>query len=320
METPVEIYAKSRRFGVTVVALLLVLACLPALAHGAGTDEWHDYANAAGRRSYLLHVPPDLRAGAPLVVYLHGCTQSAQDVAVGTGWSRLADRDGILVAYPEQTATADTNRCWRWFDSASQHRDSGEPSLIAGITQEIVDARGVDPDRVYVIGASAGGYMSSIMGAAYPDLYAAIGIVGGGPYDLTGVLAYEEMGPRARTMPTFVLQGTLDLTNPILLADAAVGQWLSTSDLADDGALNFSISRLPATEEHHGGLLGTPEEYPYTVKHYVDGAGASLLDYHVIHGLGHAWPGGDPAGSFTDPRGPGATEAAASFLLAHAMP
>jgi poly(3-hydroxybutyrate) depolymerase len=162
------------------------------------------------------------------------------------------------------------------------------------------------------------------MGAAYPDLYAGIGIVGGGPYatalDLTGVLAYAEMGSRARTMPTFVLQGTADLTNPLPLGEAAVGQWLGTSDLADDGALNLSVSRLPATVEHHGGLFGTPEAYPSTISHYVDGQGASLLDFWTIDGLGHAWPGGDPAGSFTDPRGPGATDAAAAFLLAHRMP
>jgi poly(3-hydroxybutyrate) depolymerase len=166
--------------------------------------------------------------------------------------------------------------------------------------------------------------MAGVLGAAYPDVYAGIGIVGGGPYatalDLTGLLAYAEMGSRARTMPTFVLQGTADLTNPLPLGVAAVDQWLGTSDLADDGALNLSVSRLPATVEHHGGLLGTPEAYPYTVSHYVDGDGASLLDFWTVDGLGHAWPGGDPSGSFTDQRGPSATEAAAAFLLAHRMP
>ncbi len=138
------------------------------------------YTNQAGSRPYKLYIPSRNQGQAlPLVVMLHGCTQTPDDFAAGTQMNVLAEQEGFLVVYPAQTSTANQSRCWNWFQVRDQHRDQGEPSLIAGITRQICSTYQVDRRRVYLAGLSAGGAMAMIMGVTYPDLYAAIGIHSG---------------------------------------------------------------------------------------------------------------------------------------------
>lgn len=321
------------RQALVLAVVLMVLA--PAPPPAAASTTWHTYANAAGSRRYLLEIPPRRHRHPALVVYLHGCGQSAADVAGSIGWSPLATRRGFAVVYPEEPNLG----CWDWLQRKDQHRGAGEPSILAGITREVMHRLRADRDRVYIVGASAGAYMAEILAVGYPDLYASLGILAGGPYglglnsvpDLTGRAIVHEMGPRARPVPVFVFQGTLDNVNPFAAGALAVQQWLGVYDLLDDGRLDGSFSRRPTSEETQtatgrpdpshpatcdqpclGGLLGI-ERYPYTVADY-----GSRLRFVAVHGANHDYTGAS-GGSYTDPTGPDLTGLAWSFFFRHTL-
>jgi poly(hydroxyalkanoate) depolymerase family esterase len=339
---------RSRRLSARTLAGLAVCAgMLGAAAPGpaSAASSWHTYSNAAGTRDYLLEVPAHPRRGAPLVVFLHGCNQTAAGVAHDTGWAELADQRGFIAVFPQEPPLpSDTvlRGCWGWEQSANQHRGAGEPSIIAGITSQVAAAERVDPRRVYVSGFSAGAYMANIMAVTYPDVYAAVGIVAGGPYGLStdmapdpsGQAIVDEMGPRKRAVPAIVVQATNDNINPFPAGFAAVQQWLDAYDLIDDGQRNDSVSRTPASIEAHatatapspgqpttcdelapclGGATGLGS-YPYTVAHYLDSRREPLLDFFTIEGANHDYTGG--SGTFMDPTGPSTTDATQAFLFA----
>ena len=215
-------------------------------ARDSGRFQERRFNNKAGSRPYKLYVPANHRGSSALVVMLHGCTQSPDDFAAGTRMNSLAEEHGFLVAYPAQIASANNAKCWNWFNPGDQIRDCGEPSLIAGITREVMDMHGIDPGRVYVAGMSAGGAAAAILGDAYPDLYAAIGVHSGlacgVANDLpSGFAAMRNGGiPRAggaatkdaRLVPTIVFHGTRDSTVHPSNADAVVAQRMSAAKLS----------------------------------------------------------------------------------------
>jgi poly(hydroxyalkanoate) depolymerase family esterase len=275
------------------------------------------HADGSGRRAYKLYVPASL-AGAggsspavPLVVMLHGCTQSPDDFAAGTGMNALAEERGFLVAYPEQPNTANPSRCWNWFKPEDQRRDQGEPALLAGIVREVMRAHPVDPRRVYVAGLSAGGAAAAILAEAYPDLFAAVGIHSGLPAgaarSLPAALAAMRQGavanrgaPGGRIVPTIVFHGDGDDTVNPRNAEAVVAQVA-----AGAGGLK---PRGPRRGEVEGGRAFSQVEH-------VDAAGRVLVEQWTIHGAGHAWAGGSAAGSYTDPKGPDASREMLRFFL-----
>ena len=271
------------------------------------------YSNKAGTRSYKLYVPANRRDGQPLplVVMLHGCTQSPDDFAAGTRMNRLAEEHGCLVAYPEQPSAANPQKCWNWFSPADQRRDGGEPSLIAGITRQVMRDHPVDPSRIYVAGLSAGGAAAAIMGAAYPDLYAAVGVHSGLPCgaarDLPSAFAAmrqggEKTGPCSDApIPTIVFHGDRDTTVHPSNGDGVVAQFKA-------GAVGLR------TVVEHGKV---PGGHGYSRTLHTDASGRVLCEQWTIRGAGHAWAGGSPAGSNTDRHGPDAAREMLRFFLAN---
>lgn len=276
-------------------------------------------SNSAGSRDYKLYIPSAHSSQAkrmPLVVMLHGCTQSADDFAVGTRMNHQAEQHGFLVAYPEQPLRANGSRCWNWFSPKDQRRDSGEPSLIAGITREIISGFRVDPHRVFIAGLSAGGAMAVLLGATYPELYAAVGVHSGLPACAaknvhTALKVMSDAGARTlRTsddgvpaMPTIVFHGDADST-------VAVGNGLVVS--AD--AVRAISRTSPLTRRSLTGRSEQGQDYALTT--YVDREGVARVETWILHGAGHAWSGGSPAGTYTDAAGIDASGALLDFFLA----
>jgi len=279
------------------------------------------FSNAPGSRPYKLYVPSGYRNQAvPLIVMLHGCTQSADDFAAGTRMNAVAEEKTCLVVYPEQIAAANASKCWNWFNADDQQRDRGEPALIAGITRQVMHDYCVDPRRVYVAGLSAGGAAAAVMGAAYPDLYAAIGVhsglAHGAASDMLSGLAAMRQGAAVngsvpgvtggrgqRTMPAIVFHGDRDTTVHPSNGDAVIAQ---------------AMPDIPLSERVQEGRA--PGGHAYTVTLHTDPMGETVLEHWSVRGAGHAWSGGSPAGSFTDPRGPDASREMLRFFLEHPRP
>ncbi|MFF0494309.1 alpha/beta hydrolase family esterase [Nocardia sp. NPDC004068] len=231
-----------------LAALLLTAAAFAFTAPTPATaDEGSvlaaDYTGPAGTRHYFVYAPPGDSSGRPLLVFLHGCgdmlsTDADPDPAVVRDdvLARLAREHGFVVAYPIQSPDANLLGCWNFTDPHDQHRGSGEPALLAGITEAVRDRYALDPHRVYLAGHSGGALMATIMGAAYPDLYTAISTWCSGAYatgtDITGTAAYTEMGPRARPIPALLVEATNDPLSSPPVGRIALDQWLATNLLA----------------------------------------------------------------------------------------
>jgi poly(hydroxyalkanoate) depolymerase family esterase len=280
------------------------------------------FSNHAGSRPYKLYVPSGYHGQAvPLIVMLHGCTQSPDDFAAGTRMNEAAEEHTLLVAYPGQIGSANQLKCWNWFREGDQQRDGGEPSLMAGITREIMRDYAIDARRVYVAGLSAGGAAAAVMGDAYPDLYAAIGVHSGlacgAARDMPSALAAMQQGSDGarhrvaglsrsgtrRVVPAIVFHGDGDTTVNPRNADSVVAQ------SAQGAAL-----RAQAEEGQ------VPDGHAYSRTLYADANGQTVIEQWVIHNAGHAWFGGSRAGSYTDPRGPDATGEMLRFFLEHPHP
>ncbi|MFL6635213.1 MAG: alpha/beta hydrolase family esterase [Massilia sp.] len=271
------------------------------------------FSNSAGTRRYRLYVPAKAASGPrPLVVMLHGCQQSAADFAAGTAMNRLAEEHDCLVLYPDQERSANSSNCWNWFDATHQQREQGEPSLLAGMTRKIVQEHGADPRRVYIAGLSAGGAMAAVMGAAYPELYAAVGVHSGLPVGaardlMSGLNAMKgkHLHGAGRTLhrrvPLIVFHGDQDVVVHPSNGTVLIRQFLG------DGTVR---------EIEERGTAGTGRGHTRTTA--LDDAGRAVAEHWVVHGAGHAWAGGDPAGSYTDAAGPDASAEMLRFFLSQA--
>lgn len=271
------------------------------------------YTSAQGSRDYRLYVPANRTDGLmPLVVMLHGCTQSPEDFAIGTGMNDIAEEFGCLVAYPAQPSGANAQKCWNWFRAEDQGPDRGEPALLAGIVQQVLRDQSADPSRVYVAGLSAGGAAAAIVAAAYPDLFQAVGVHSGlavgAAQDV--VSAFSAMrsataGKRQpRSVPTIAFHGLADTTVHPGNGDAVVTQALASRP---------GLRRTTLKGTAAGGRS-------YSVASHVGPDGRSMVEQWNIAGAGHAWAGGHASGSYTDPNGPDASREMMRFFLQHRKP
>jgi poly(hydroxyalkanoate) depolymerase family esterase len=266
------------------------------------------FTTDAGTRDYKLYVPSTYAGQpSPLLVMLHGCTQNPDDFALGTGMNVLAEEWNCLVLYPAQSQQANAHRCWNWFNAIDQKRDQGEPSIIAGLTRDLMARYVVDPEQVYVAGLSAGGAMSAIMGTLYPELYAAVGVHSGLPFaaahDLPTAMAAMKgdfrrpKGNKVRELPIIVFHGDQDTT-----VHPANGEEL------------IRRRRRHANEEIvvEPGRVPDGHAYTRTVHRHPDGT--IHAEHWLVHGFGHAWSGGNTLGTYTDSKGPNASREMMRFF------
>ena len=297
------------------------------------------HTEAGLTRAYILYLPPAVaspteRAPLPLVVMLHGCSQSPEDFAAGTAMNDLACEQGFAVLYPAQAQDANPGRCWNWYEPVHQQRGSGEPAVLASLTQSVITQHGLDARRVYVAGLSAGGAMAAILGQAYPDLYAAVGIhsglASGAANDLMSALSAMKHGRSAaptestndkdiagsaqapgasHPVPTIVFHGDSDGVvhpdNGMQAIEAAIAT----------GELDIMDSTAPMAVVEQGvspkGRGYTRTTHPHADIHL------NQAEHWLLHGGGHAWSGGSAQGSFTDPDGPDATREMWRFFSTH---
>jgi poly(hydroxyalkanoate) depolymerase family esterase len=289
------------------------------------------YSHATLTRRYKLYVPAGNSAQQrPLVVMLHGCTQNPDDFAAGTGMNERAQQHGFFVLYPEQSQDANPQRCWNWFKHNHQRRGSGEPALIASMTQAIMKDHQIDPARVYIAGLSAGGAMATIVADAYPDIFAAVGVHSGLPTGAasnvaealaamnsgqSGYLAkgrqsggiipsafgVQQADSAQKALPTIVFHGDQDRT-----VHPRNGEQVIASALSNATA---TTPRMVQSTSSNG--------RSYTSATHLDDTGKAVAEHWLIHGAGHAWSGGNAKGSYTDAKGPDATAEMLRFFFEH---
>lgn len=302
---------------------------------------WQKYihSNSAGTLSYFVYTPLNYRVGkpVPLILMLHGCTQTAVELAAGTRMNELAEQHHFIVVYPQQTNNNNRSLCWNWFEPSNQVRDHGEPAIIAGIVQAIQrnTARWtIDPRRIYVTGLSAGGAMATILGIAYPELFASIGVHSGLAYRAAtnmmdglkamhrggpdpvkqGQAAYIAMGSAARVVPLIVFHGTNDSLVHPMNGDMVVQQWMYVNHLASQGtyAAKFNQPSHRETRRVQG-------RYAYTMYKWADAYGREVQEYWKVDSMGHGWSGGSPGNGYVNPSGPDASLAMYQFFMRHPM-
>jgi poly(hydroxyalkanoate) depolymerase family esterase len=282
--------------------------------------------------SYRLHLPQPGPPLPPLLVMLHGCLQDAASFAAAT---RTLEQAGTaIVLFPEQSAAANPQRCWNWFDPANRHRDGGEAAAIAALTRQLAAEHGADPARVYVAGISAGGMMAAVMAATYPDLYAALGVHSAGAFPTAasvaealavmrgegldegsaaaaGDAALAAMGDRRRSMPAVIVHGSEDAVVSPANARQAMHAWWRVHQRAT------GLAAPPAVSLETGSSNGRD----WTVERWGSlPGGPLLLEQWEVHGLGHAWSGGVDGGSYADPAGPDAAGIMLRFLFQQRQP
>ena len=295
------------------------------------------FTGATGTRAFKLFAPADFEGESlPLVVMLHGCTQDPDDFAAGTRMNELAQAEGFFVLYPAQAARSNSHKCWNWFSPADQRRGAGEPALLAGMVRHVLQTHSIDPDRVYVAGLSAGGAMAAILASEYPDLFAAAGVhsgvAAGAASDVPSAFSVMKNGPAAAPSwpstgathwPTPARDTKVD--TPPRRAPAPVIVFHGDADATvtavnGDAVIAAALDGIDAVAEKVAGNADADQRRIRRTVWRAANASAdapTLAEHWLVEGAPHAWSGGSPTGSYTDPEGPDASREMLRFFLAH---
>ena len=289
----------------------------------------------AGRRPYLLYLPKGYSAAKrlPMVVMLHGCRQDADTFAHVTRMNGIADRENFLVLYPEQRRLANSFRCWNWFSRSAQ-TGTGEAAILADMIRSISDEYGVDSERVYIAGLSAGAAMANNLAVCHAELFAACALHSGLPFAAatssheaikamrdgarhdaheTGKRAFMQSRGKAGEIPALVIQGTADeVVNPVNARQLAAQFAVLNELLAEHSRLQTGAPREKISNNRNSST------YPYEITDVFRG-GQVLIRKILVSGLGHAWSGGAEDYHYSDPRGPNASELICDFFAEYGL-
>ena len=309
---PEALPAPKPRQGLGAVVAGLRALSLPLLDRAPPPDlpelERRSFEGTAGRRDYRLFVPPGKPKG--LLLMLHGCLQTPEDFAIGTGMTALAATHDLVVVWPEQRDTHNARSCWNWFEPEHQQRGAGEPAILAELVTALIAEFRVPRRRVYVAGLSAGGSMSAILGEAYPELFAAVGVHSGlacgTAHDGRSAIAAMRGAPAAARPLTpsehaprvIVFQGAGDSVVHPMNADRVAARACALA-----GVRPSREGRSSAGEHEIGRFVARRAD------------GSPAVELWMIEGVGHAWSGGRKGASFTDPTGPDASAEMLRFFL-----
>ena len=261
------------------------------LPSGATTDV-DDFGENPGNLTMRVHAPPSPASPPSIVVALHGCTQTSAAYEAA-GWNALADERGFFVVYPEQSTKNNANRCFRWFEAAHTTRGAGEPASIAAMVEHVKARTGAT--RAFVTGLSAGGAMTAVMLATYPDLFEAGAVMSGIPYKCASSMvdAFSCMSPgRTKTADAWgdlvraasttgrarlqVWHGDADYTVRAMNAAELAKQWANVNGLPEAPTKTETVGRA-------------------TRRIYTDSSGAKIVETFTVSGMGHGTPV-DPKG------------------------
>ena len=285
------------------------------------------FTHQGTRHQYRLYVPPGAASGVamPLVLMLHGCTQNADDFALGTGMNQAAAPANALVLYPVQPRSANPNSCWNWFEPGHQRRGQGEPELLVAMVRDVMARHPVDAQRVYAAGLSAGGAMAAVLGREYPDVFAAVGVhsglQAGAANNMMAALSAMNNGAKlgTKSRPATHPSGAPHPALIVFHGDADSTVHAKNGEQLVDAALEAALGGKSAVRhEALSGQSGGGQRFTRTVYRAASSKGADVLAEHwVLHSAGHAWSGGNARGSYTDARGVSATQEMLRFFLEH---